>query len=151
MEIYFILDSSGSMGAYCRTFTGMLEGSRDLVRTFSGMEAHPNKGENGEKYKSAYKQRFADDLEEWIKKIKPASGSVLVFWGDTIGMNIRGDELKVRKMLRPYRAFWLGTQLSGAYHYGATWEQDCLTDAGFKVIAPVIDSKTMKEAVKRLR
>lgn len=151
MEIYFILDSSGSMNEYARTFAGMLKGSRDIVKCYSGMEAHPNKGENGENLNIPYNQSFATDVELWLKKVKPAPGSVFVFWGDTYGMNIRGEETRVRKMLRPYKAYWLGTEVNSRQGYGGSWEQDCLPGSGFRVITPVKDPQSLKEAIKRLK
>lgn len=146
-SIYFFLDDSGSMYEHARMFQGLLEASQHVVHVYRGSEAHPVEAVDGS-YQSEYIWSFYDQLKKWIDTVRPAPGSVLIFWGDTCDMNIRGDEQKVRKLLRPYRAYWLGTYKE--YDYEG-WEQKCLPAAGFKVIAPVSSPKELRQAVKKIK
>lgn len=63
-------------------------------------------------------------------------------------MNIEGVEQKVRKLLRPYKAYWLGTYKDYEYY---VWEQECLPSAGFKVVAPVSTHAGLRQAVKKIK
>lgn len=146
-SIYFFLDDSGSMRAHAQMFQGLLEASRHVVHVYRGSEAHPVEAVDGS-YESEYIWSFCDQLKRWLDTVRPTPGSVLIFWGDTCDMNIRGDEQKVRKLLRPYRAYWLG--MYKKYDYEG-WEQECLPAAGFKVIAPVSSQKELRRAVKKIR
>lgn len=146
-SIYFFLDDSGSMRPYAKMFQGLLEASRHIVHVYRGSEAHPVEAVDGS-YESEYIWSFCDQLKKWLDTVRPTPGSVLIFWGDTCDMNIRGDEQKVRKLLRPYRAYWLG--MYKKYDYEG-WEQECLPTAGFKVIAPVSSPKELRQAVKKIR
>jgi hypothetical protein len=148
MEIYFVLDSSGSMAEYARTFSHMLKGSKHLVKCYSGMEAHPNRGENGENFFSKYNDSFATDLKNWLKIVKPAPGSVFIFWGDTCGMNIQGEEGIVRRLLRPYKAYWLATSNVSNSSY---WEVPAVREAGFRVLAPITDAISLKNGIKKIK
>lgn len=146
-SIYFFLDDSGSMRPHAQMFQGLLEASRHVVHVYRGSEAHPVEAVDGS-YESEYIWSFCDQLKRWLDIVRPTPGSVLIFWGDTCDMNIRGDEQKVRKMLRPYRAYWLG--MYKKYDYEG-WEQECLPAAGFKVITPVSSQKELRRAVKKIR
>lgn len=147
VSIYFFLDDSGSMYPHAQMFQGLLEASRHVVHVYRGSEAHPVEAVDGS-YESEYIWSFCEQLKKWLDTVRPTPGSVLIFWGDTCDMNIRGDEQKVRKLLRPYRAYWLGTYKE--YDYEG-WEQECLPVAGFKVIAPVSSPKELRRAVKKIR
>jgi len=146
-SIYFFLDDSGSMRSHAQMFQGLLDASRHVVHVYRGSEAHPVEAVDGS-YKSEYIWSFCDQLKRWLDTVRPTPGSVLIFWGDTCDMNIRGDEQKVRKLLRPYRAYWLGAYKEYGYE---GWEQKCLPAAGFKVIAPVSSQKELRRAVKKIR
>lgn len=146
-SIYFFLDDSGSMCQHAQMFQGLLEASRHVVHVYMGSEAHPVEAVDGS-YESEYIPSFYEQLKRWLDTVRPAPGSVLIFWGDTCDMNIVGDEQKVRKLLRPYRAYWLGTYKE--YDYEG-WEQKCLPAAGFKVIAPVSSPKELRQAVKKIK
>lgn len=146
-SIYFFLDDSGSMRSHAQMFQGLLEASRHVVHVYRGSEAHPVEAVDGS-YESEYIWSFHDQLKRWLDTVRPTPGSVLIFWGDTCDMNIRGDEQKVRKLLRPYRAYWLGAYKEYGYE---GWEQKCLPAAGFKVIAPVSSPKELRQAVKKIR
>jgi len=147
MGIYFFLDDSGSMYPYAKMFKGLLEASKHVVNTYVGSEAHPEKAVDGS-YCTDYVHSFFEQLKKWIDTVKPAPGSVLIFWGDTCDMNIRGDERKVRRLLRPYRVYWLGTYKE--YNYRG-WEQRYLPAAGFKVVSPVTNLKELRRAIKKIR
>lgn len=147
MGIYFFLDDSGSMYPYAKMFKGLLEASKHVVNTYVGSEAHPEKAVDGS-YCTDYVYSFFEQLKKWIDTVRPAPGSVLIFWGDTCDMNIRGDERKTRRLLRPYRVYWLGTYKEYNYH---GWEQRYLPAAGFKVVSPVTNLKELRRAIKKIR
>lgn len=146
-EIYFVLDNSGSMAPHAAMLAALLEASRHVVRVYMGSEAHPQEAADGS-YRAPYRHSFADQLEEWLTAVHPAPGSVLIFWGDTCDMHVRGEEARVRRLLRPYRAYWLGTYIQDDY---SGWEQPCLPAAGFRVIAPVTTPVELRAAVKRIK
>lgn len=146
-EIYFMLDDSGSMYQHSQMFQSLLEASRHVVRLFVGSEGRPCEEVNGT-FKAEYSHSFAKNLEIFLLHFRPAPGSVLLFWGDTCDMHIRGEELKVRALLRPYRAYWLGTYEKYDY-YG--WEQPSLPKAGFKVVAPVTSPLELRQAIKKIK
>ena len=144
-NIYMFLDNSGSMDHLCGLFKGMLQYSSKFVNVFTGSEAHPCDGEN---YKKEYEHSFYIQMKEWIKEVKPAYGSILIFWGDTCDLNIYKDEQKIKKLLSNFKCYWLGVYENNSYK---GWEQPKLKKAGFNVIAPVTNPLELESAIKKIR
>lgn len=151
-DIYFILDTSGSVSQWANIIAAMAAGALGLVHLYHGPEAHPTfqilrntplktpsafKGlgreygtvrEGKDGGKTAEKQKdvcntavvgydkfwgahrlshcWDTDLEWWLKQVKPAYGSRLIFWGDTMSVNFK-DPQYIKRLLRPYRFVWM--------------------------------------------
>jgi|GEM_PF-4835227 len=147
-NIYLFLDNSGSMSNLTSLFKGLLEYSKKYVNVFTGSEAHPVEGiYNNKEYKTKYIHCFEDQIEEFLKIVKPQPGSIFIFWGDTCDMGIE-DPKRLKQLLRRYKCYWLGVYCFNNY-YG--WEQPKLKESDFKVIAPVTNTKQLLHAIKKIR
>lgn len=148
-NIYLIMDTSGSVSHFSNLILQVINTAKlpANVNIWSGSEAHPNKNEkNGKSVK--YIHSFFEDLKRFIKKETPPLGSIFIFWGDLHDVNIRGEEAKIKKLLLPYRAFWLHCCDDTCNYKGCEKKEARM--AGFKIFKKISSVEKFNRALKTI-
>lgn len=147
--IYIIMDTSGSVEHFSKMILEVLHTAKlpDNVYVWSGSEAHPNKNEKtGRSYE--YEHDFFLDLKRFLSIENPPIGSKLIFWGDLHDVYIKNKEAKIRKLLIPYKAFWLHCCDEKCNYVGC--EKEEARKAGFKIFKNVNSTDKFVCAIKTI-
>lgn len=147
--IYIIMDTSGSVEHFSKLILEVLHTANlpDNVSVWSGSEAHPNKNEKtGRSYE--YEHDFFLDLKRFLSIENPPIGSKLIFWGDLHDVYIKNNVSKIRKLLIPYKAFWLHCCDEKCDYIGC--EKEEARKAGFKIFKNVNSTDKFIRAIKTI-
>jgi len=168
--VYFFVDVSGSVSYLAEFILNLLFGGISLegIRVFIGSEAHPEreilaeekknlkeilddwwkKPKNSKIFFQEYGESFDADLEGFLKKCKPSVGSVFVFFGDLHDIHIK-DPKKVKKLLAPYKSYWLHTHEDKPCYSGCEIER--AKKAGFNMLFEVNSEEGLLRAIRKVR